>query len=86
MESMESGDAGGLPMVRPGDASKCRLLCSVLYLFWGRSLRRCGGVVAGNIRIPPAPYVPRPTCHSRVTGSASCYGHCMPLCHATCFS
>ena len=22
MESMESGDAGGLPMVRPGDASK----------------------------------------------------------------
>ena len=36
MESMESGDAGGLPMVRPGDASKyyfylllmvCLLLC-----------------------------------------------------------
>ena len=23
MESMESGDAGGLPIVRPGDASKC---------------------------------------------------------------
>jgi hypothetical protein len=28
MESMESGDSGGLPMVRPGDASKSLSLCS----------------------------------------------------------
>jgi hypothetical protein len=30
MESMESGDAGGLPMVRPGDASKCSVVFIVL--------------------------------------------------------
>jgi hypothetical protein len=35
MESMESGDAGGLPKVRPGDASKFYVACSVLYLFVG---------------------------------------------------
>lgn len=45
MESMESGDSGGLPMVRPGDASKCHhlLFCRVLHGN-ARFLCECCGV------------------------------------------